>query len=186
MKLKLILVIATGFLLAACSVPENTTPQASSLSKGNEYSGLGINNPELSSREPLGGSTAVTGAEGSNQLTGLDLQIKNAYDQYLRNCYNNSRAQAWKNFLNTGGTMENFVATLQIVSTATTCSADGQESITDPHYIRGYYDFYLPGCYNSTRHAAWQEFFDRGGTDNDFRITLQRVSVSSPRPDCLR
>ena len=62
---------------------------------------------------------------------------------------------------------------------------DGYETTTDPHYIQGYYEYYLPGCYTADKLAYWQQWFANGGTDDDFRTTLMLTRVGSPRPACM-
>lgn len=186
MKLKMMIVIATGLLMTACADKLPEAAQAEELSS---------NYPELSSYENAGEThgenlgetvTPTPRTLTTTERSELDQKIKSYYDQILPNCYTAARAQGWQAFFSQGGTLNNFIATLRIVSTGLSCNAQGEEHVTDPHFVRGYYEFYLPGCYNETRHAAWNEFFSRGGTDNDFRITLQRTAVSSPRPECLR
>lgn len=191
------LVLVTAIMLSACGeknpviTNEPSTAGASSTTTPGFTAGNPMLDPLLNNGAggPANGGAAgglLNPPTGTSNLSGVDLQIKNAYQQYLPNCYNASRASFWKDFLGRGGQMAEMIASLKIVSTGTTCNANGQETTTDPHYIRGYYEFYLPGCYDSTKQTFWQDWFGRGGSDADFRITLANVAVSSPRPTCLR
>ena len=111
--------------------------------------------------------------------------IKQYYDMYLPNCYNGIRADFYEGWFARGGTEANFAAGLKIAASGTHCNADGSEVTTEPHYIKGYFDFYLPGCYTPEKGAYWQAWFDRGGVQADYLTTLMNLRISSPRPSCL-
>lgn len=172
------MVLAASLMLTACGekAPDSGVQPSTDDGFG---TGVGSGNPV---GNPGPGANPNPGAPSNS---GLAMQVKSAYDQYLPNCYNNSRGQFWIDWLGRGGSMADLVSTLQIVSTATRCTTDGREITTDPHYIRGYFDYYLPGCFTTEKENVWKNFFANGGTDAQFQQTLANVAVSSPRPACL-
>lgn len=190
LNLKLVLV---GFLaLTACGKDLSNSTGQNSAQNTPYIAGMpGTAGGVTGTPGTIGGTSGTPGTVGSGTLNPAPLandpnNIRGLFDQYLPGCWTQEKQAAWQNFFTNGGTQRDFVFTLQIVRDQNPTCLIGRSTVpsSDPHSIHAYFDYYLPGCWTQEKQAAWQNFFNNGGTDVDFYITLQQVAAT--RPSCMR
>lgn len=110
-------------------------------------------------------------------------EILSHYAVFLPGCETPDRIATWENFAKQGGSVADFVNTLDTVSrTLPLPTCMNVES-----RVRSYYNIILPGCLNEYRHSVWTNSIKTGQqTEENFVLTLYRVRDNGEAASCLK